>query len=288
SRETGPPAPPIVVNVADVAFEQPVYRVVECATCGLLYRDCTLSAPEFERYYSVVGASKWEIAAYYPTERALLKILKKLPPRSRILDFGCSSGRLLASLTSAYQCYGIEINEDAASAAAKKGLRLVSLGALRDTDAVPFDAIILADVFEHLSAPAQVLRQLAAVLQPGGSLMIVTGNGDAAACRRDPAVFWYFREIEHLCMITRRHADWLAAELRLRLSGWTSHSHYDLTWREKFVQEVQNLAYWQFRNRSFLARGLRFLPFFRRLRRADAAPTYSASRDHVLATFEKL
>ncbi len=286
SRESGPAAAPIIATAADSAFKQPAYRVLECARCGLLYRDCTPSAAEFERYYSLVRASKWEIAGYYPTERAALEWLKKLPPKSKILDFGCSSGRLLASLTSDYDCYGIEINLNAARAAARKGLCLISLGEL--SAATKFDAIILIDVFEHLSAPLELLRKLVPALQPRGSLIIVTGNGDAPACRRDPASFWYFREIEHVCMLTQRHAEFITAELSLCLADWTTLCHYDLTLREKLVQQTQNFAYWQFRKRTALARGfLRFLPFFHRLRRADAAPTYSCSRDHVLAVFEK-
>ncbi len=288
ARETGPAAAPITAKAAEITFEQPTYRVLECARCGLLYRDCTPPAAEFALYYSLVRASKWEITGYYPTERAALECLRKLAPQSKILDFGCSSGRLLASLTSDYDCYGIEINPEAANAAARKGLRMVSLGELSQKDAPKFDAIILVDVFEHLSAPLELLRKLAIALQPRGSFIIVTGNGDAPACRRDPAGFWYFREIEHVSMLTRRHAEFVAAELRLRPAGWTTLCHYDLTLREKLVQQTQSFAYWQFRKRTALARGfLRFLPLFHRLRQGDAAPTYSCSRDHVLAVFEK-
>ncbi|HEV3408901.1 MAG TPA: class I SAM-dependent methyltransferase [Chthoniobacterales bacterium] len=270
-----------------MTFEQPPYRIRECERCGLLYRDCTLSAEEFARYYSLVPAQKWAIAGYYPTEAAILARLKALPPRRRILDFGCSSGRLLSSLTATHECHGIEINEEAAHAAAKKGLHMLGLEDLV-AKAAWFDAIILADVFEHLSAPVALLRQLVSALKPTGALMIVTGNGDAPACRRDPAQFWYFREIEHICMFTRRHADFLAGELNLEMHEWTELCHYDLSLREKLVQQLQNFAYWQFREQTALARGfLNFLPLFSRLRQGDVAPTYSCSPDHVLAVFRK-
>ena len=246
-----------------------------------------LSAAEFARYYSLTEHSKWEIAGHYPTERAILARLSDLPQRSRILDFGCSSGRLLAGLTARYACHGVEINETAAQAAGEKGLQILSLGALAGPDAPRFHAIILADVFEHLTQPLDLLRLLAACLLPGGSLIILTGNGDAPACRRDPAQFWYFRIIEHVAMLTRRHADYLAAALHLRLVQWTPLCHYDLTRREKLVQQMQHFAFWQFRCRTLAARALlRFLPVINRLRRAEVAPTFTCSRDHVLAVFE--
>ena len=288
SRATGAAAPPIKALVGAATFEQSTYHILECLVCGLLYRSCTLSAADFARYYSLVTAGKWEITGYYPTERAALELLQKLPPRSKILDFGCSSGRLLSLLTSRYQCYGYEINQEAAKAAASKGLQMVSLGELEATAELRFDAIILVDVFEHLSAPVELLRRLVAFLEPGGSLILVTGNGDAPACQRDPASFWYFREIEHVCMLTRKHAEFIAAELRLGLTSWTTLCHYDLTLRERLVQVLQNFLYSQFRNRTVISRAiLQFLPFFERLRQANAAPTYSCSQDHAMAVFEK-
>ena len=283
----GSAAPGFCTRVENAAFAQPPYRVRECERCGLFYRDCTLSAEEFSHYYSLVPARKWEIAGHYPTEAAILARLKTLPERSRILDFGCSSGRLLASLTTTHECHGIEINEEAARAAADKGLRMLRLDDLIGKEAW-FDAIILADVFEHLSAPLALLSQITTALTPGGSLIVVTGNGDAPACRRDPAQFWYFREIEHVCMLTRRHAQFLARQLNLDLSEWAELCHYDLSRREKVVQRLQNFVYWQFRRRTLLARSfLNFLPLFTRLREGDTAPTYSCSRDHVLAVFRK-
>lgn len=287
SQSTGPLAPPITAHAGAEMFAQPAYLVRACAQCGLLFRDPTLSPDEFASYYAQVPASKWEIAGYYPTERALLERLETLPAQSKVLDFGCSSGRLLTGLVRQYRCYGIEINPEAARAAAQRGLHMLSLGELTGADAPRFDAIVLVDVFEHLAEPLELLRALVGALAPGGSLMIVTGNGDAAACRRDPAQFWYFRIIEHVAMLTHASAEFFAAKLNLELLEWTSLCHYDLTWRERLVQETQNFLYWQFRRRTLLARSiLRFLPFFSRLRRAEVAPTYNCSPDHVLAVFK--
>lgn len=285
SEVTGPAAPSIRTRVGEAIFEQPEYLIQQCAQCALLYRDRTLSTEEFQRYYSLVPPATWEIEGHHPTETAVLSLLGKLPSGSRILDFGCSSGRLLAGLTSQHHCYGFEINPEAARAAAEKGLQMLSWEGL-ERGAESFDAVVLTDVFEHLSEPVDVLRRLASVLAPEGSLVIVTGDGDAAACRRDPAQFWYFRTLEHVCMLTRKHADFLAAELNLRLLDWRTLCHYSLTPREQLVQRVQNFIYWQFRIRTWFARAvLRFLPGFTRLRRGDLAPTYSCSRDHVLAVF---
>ena len=273
----------ITADVGADTFVQPAYRVRECAHCGLLYRDEILSSDDLARYYSALAATHWDFAGYFPTEKAVLAQLKKLPPRARILDFGCSSGRLLAGLTSSYQCFGIEINDAAAAAAAQQGLEIIDLDQLPQF--APFDAIVLVDVFEHLTQPAHLLRTLVSSLARNGQLIIVTGDGDSRICRRDPAQFWYFRNLEHVTMLTRRGAEWIARTLRLRLVEWNHLSHYDLTFRERIVQHAQTWLYWQFRERTFFARTLlRWLPV-PRLRRADIAPVCTATRDHVVAVF---
>src|SRR5262249_23714357 len=152
------------------------------------------------------------------------------PNGSAILDFGCSSGRLLAPLTSTHRCFGVEVNEAAAAEAAKKGITMLS--DVADIRAPKFDAIILVDLFEHIGRPLDLLRSLSRRLTDNGMLAIVTGNGDAPACRRDPALFWYFRNLEHLCMLTRKHAELICKQLGLRLGRWIELSHYELSLRE--------------------------------------------------------
>ncbi|MBA2623014.1 MAG: class I SAM-dependent methyltransferase [Chthoniobacterales bacterium] len=285
-RVTGPEAPGFRATAGDVAFEQPPYHIYECTQCGLLYRDVILSADEFSQYYAAAKYEGWETAGYYPTETAVLSVLRALPPRSRILDFGCSSGRLLAGLLPEYDCHGFEINDEAAAVAAMKGLRMFSLAEIEAGEAGKFAAIVLVDVFEHLSDPVETLRTLTRLLAPDGVLLLVTGNGDAPACRRDPAQFWYFRIIEHVCMLTRRSAEFIAAESGLKLASWQTLSHYKLTLRERLVQRTQDFAYWQFRGRTLLARTvLPFIPLLRRARLAAVAPAYTCSPDHVLAIF---
>ena len=138
-------------------FVQEPYSVRECANCGLLYRDRTLSAERFEAYYAAVDFSKWEIPGLFPTECYVLSILKKLPAGSRILDFGCSSGRLLERLCKDYRCFGFEVNAEAAAKASSKGLKVLDAAELTTSDL--FDAVILLDVFEHLTAPLRSFRR---------------------------------------------------------------------------------------------------------------------------------
>ena len=272
----------------DETFAQSDYFVRECGNCRLLFRTPTLSQSALERYYAKINFREWEITGFFPTEQRALKILRELPPGSTILDFGCSSGRLLAPLIGIHDCCGVEVDAAAAREAEDKGIKILSPEDLKIAGAPKFRAIVMVDVFEHFLSPVELLETLSKCLTDNGLILIVTGNGDAAACRRDPALFWYFRNLQHLCMLTRKHADFICDRLGLRLEKWIESTHYDLSLRERIVQVLQDFIFWQFRRRTLLARGvLRFLPGMHGLKAGKVAPTYTCSRDHVVAVFRK-
>jgi SAM-dependent methyltransferase len=286
SRQAGSRAPGFAAIAGGETFTQPDYSILGCGDCGILYRAPVPSEADLSRYYARTDFRKWEISGFFPTEACALKFLRELPNGSAILDFGCSSGRLLAPLAKTHRCYGVEVNQEAASAAAQKGITIVTN--LEESTTPTFDAIVLVDLFEHIAHPMDLLRTLSSRLNARGMMIVVTGNGDAAACRRDPALFWYFRTIEHLSMLTRRHADFVCNQLGLRLDRWIELSHYDLSWRERIVQRVQNFLFWQFRDRTRLARtALRFLPGMRGLKTGILAPTCTCTRDHLVAIFRR-
>jgi SAM-dependent methyltransferase len=287
-RDTGDEAPSFSERVGDTEFVQPPYGVRECSTCGLLYKTRTLTQAQFNDYYSKADFRKWEIEDFYPTEAVLLKELGSLPPGSMILDYGCSSGRLLATLVRSHRCFGYEINQAAGASARAKGLHMLSASALGGTSTMRFDAIVLADIFEHLDAPTALLADLIRLLRPGGVLMIATGNGDDPACRLDPAQFWYFRSVEHLLMLTRRHVDWLCSRFTVRLTSWQLVCHYELNLIQKIRQYCQHVAYWKFQSGNMFVRGmLSLIPYFQRARQWRVAPAFTSNNDHLVLVFEK-
>src|SRR5215212_9753408 len=286
---TGPEATEFSFQVGHEMYWQSRYSVRECSDCGLLYRDRTLRPSDLDRYYADIDFHKGETTGYWPTEASVLEKLRTLPHGSRILDFGCSSGRLLADLCGDYECYGFDINAAAAKEAAKKGIRMLTREQLDDPELENFDAVVLVDVIEHMVAPLEVLRKLSEMVASDGMLVISTGYGDATACRHDPAQFWYFRNVEHLCMWTRRHVEFVVSTLGLAIESWTELCHYPFSIRQKLLPMMRHFTYWQFRRETFLAKNiLRFIPRVRRAREWLSPQEYTHSRDHVVIVFRKL
>lgn len=148
-----------------------------------------------------------------------------MPDGARVLDVGCSDGRLLAWLRDHRRVdgRGIEIDAERVADAVARGLSVVQGDADRDLAAFPSDSVDLAILSETLQAmqrPAAVLREL---LRIGRQAVVAFPNfghwrvraalafgGRMPATPSLPAS-WHETENIHLCTVSDFRA--LAREL---------------------------------------------------------------------------
>jgi methionine biosynthesis protein MetW len=97
----------------------------------------------------------------------------------RILDLGCASGALGAALKRrGATVVGIE-RDPVYAAAAREQLDDVVEADLENFDPTTlgrFDVLIAGDVLEHLADPWSVLRRFAAIVEPGGTVVVSLPN----------------------------------------------------------------------------------------------------------------
>jgi SAM-dependent methyltransferase len=97
-----------------------------------------------------------------------------LPPRARILDAGCGSGRNMVELARYGVVTGIELSETSVALARERDAGEVILGSVLD---MPFaddsyDLAVSLDVIEHLEDDLAALRELRRTVTPGGALLV--------------------------------------------------------------------------------------------------------------------
>ena len=123
------------------------------------------------------------------------------PAAPTLLEIGCGHGEvLLEARRRGFQVTGIEPSEPAAATAnARLGTPLVEAGSIETADLCPesFDAILAADVIEHVRDPATLLKRVQLLLRPGGTLLLVTPSLDSWT-RRLLRSRWLEYKIEHL------------------------------------------------------------------------------------------
>jgi SAM-dependent methyltransferase len=114
---------------------------------------------------------------WYRGRRAIIAVeldRLPLPAAARVLDAGCGSGRTLVELARYGEVAGIELNEDAAGVARRRGDFDVRVGRLEQLPWNPgtFDLITCLDVVEHTPDDVATFTELRRVCKPGGWLLV--------------------------------------------------------------------------------------------------------------------
>lgn len=224
---------PVCGRPARRAAVLPEYRLFGCDHCGCWSSDALVRGADtsFETHHYFENAAldegKWET------------LLRRLRSRDQglhsILDVGCGTGAFLSFVAREYpeiRCEGIEIDPGRVAQARKANPR----ARIHEGDASsslaeasgPFDLITLWDVFEHVTAPVQLLSRLAQSLSAAGSIHIVTINEHSVLPTLGRFSSWLSRgrlsyplrrthEAHHLVFFTLRGLEIAAEEARLSI-----------------------------------------------------------------------
>jgi SAM-dependent methyltransferase len=125
-------------------------------------------APDYDRW-------KEKAHRYYA---ALKKSLREIvPPRSRVLEVGCATGDILASLDPD-EGLGLDISPAMIELAARKhpGLRFRVHDLMQGPLEERFDYTVAADVAEHVPDLDTMMSSLAGMLTDRGVAIVVTAN----------------------------------------------------------------------------------------------------------------
>jgi SAM-dependent methyltransferase len=142
-----------------------------------------------------------------------------LPPRARILDAGCGSGRNMVDLARHGEVTGVELSEASAELARGRHVGEVVEGSVMEMPFAPdsFDLAVCLDVIEHLQDDRGALRELRRVLAPDGALLVTV-----------PAYQWLWSGHDE---INHHHRRYNRATLQqaARDAGWecTLSSHFN-------------------------------------------------------------
>jgi 2-polyprenyl-6-hydroxyphenyl methylase/3-demethylubiquinone-9 3-methyltransferase len=161
--------------------------------------------------------------------------LRSLSPGSRVLDFGCGNGSLLARFTDCgFELHGVDASKSGILQARLHhraiAFHLADVTAPLPPDLVQasFDAIVCTEVVEHVFEPRKLLRNIFALLKPGGQLLITTPyhgylkNLALAVTGRMDAHFTALWDHGHIKFFSRRTLSALLEEAsfqQLRFSG---------------------------------------------------------------------
>jgi 2-polyprenyl-3-methyl-5-hydroxy-6-metoxy-1,4-benzoquinol methylase len=163
-----------------VLWERAGHRIVRCSRCSMMFAD-PLSEPTGtydESYYReghhLDDPHRREIF----TER-YREVISRLEPPGRVLDIGCGTGDFLVVCGEhGWDTVGLDLSPYAARVTRQRTSSEAHAGRIEDLPfaAGSFDVVHMHHVLEHVADPKGVLRQVRALLRPGGHLVIEVPN----------------------------------------------------------------------------------------------------------------
>ncbi len=166
-------------------------------------------------------------AARYGTHALIAREIKA---GARVLDVGCNEGYLKRLAPKSGDFYGIELDAQSAEEARRAGYKEVQTQDLNQCERFvcegKFDAIVFADILEHLLDPQKTLRYFVDNLLAAGGTVVVSLPNVANLAVRINLLFGNFDYTEsgildrtHLHLYTRKTGALLVESCGLEVVG---------------------------------------------------------------------
>jgi SAM-dependent methyltransferase len=168
-----------------------------CVHCGTVHQPGLPAGDELADLYRDMSDDLYlaEEEGRRATARRVVELIGRHVPAGAFLDVGCGHGLLLdEARRSGYRVTGLELSDSArAYATDVLGLDVRGETVERYSAEQPegaFQAIVLADVIEHLEDPLGALDACERLLAPGGALCVITPDPSSAAARLAGPRWW--------------------------------------------------------------------------------------------------
>lgn len=172
----------------------------KCKKCLSAFVQNVVTPDTAQRLYAQGhSASRWSAVAFeeHKPHEIVAELARLFTNGKQHLDVGCSAGNLL-DFSKERGCLttGIDYSSTTRDFVERKGHAwFPSLEALGPRN---FDIITAFDVIEHLYDVRAFLQECRRRLQPGGRLVILTGNIDSLSARLTRHHWWYVSYPEHI------------------------------------------------------------------------------------------
>ena len=168
--------------------EENGFSLVKCVTCGLLYLQERPDDNEISQAHiqgSHAGHKDVEVTGVFSVEKipkylGVLKNLFKgeLDGKTVWLDVGCGHGEFITAVQQYSQgkvhIIGTEPNVHKQKSAQERGLNVSYIDLKSHGNR--YDVISLLNVYSHLPNPPAFLKSIKTLLNPGGEIILQTGN----------------------------------------------------------------------------------------------------------------
>jgi SAM-dependent methyltransferase len=200
-------------------------EILQCSSCGLGRAEASGFNPTSyytEDYFS--GGRADGYSDYLGAEPVLRRefartvdYIRRFRPGGKLLELGCAYGFFLQEARRHYEVVGIELSADAAEYCHRMGLDVLQ-GSADEANLARIgmvDVVALLDVIEHLPQPHETLALCTRHLNPGGIIVITTGDFGSTVARLAGTKWRLMTPPQHLWFFTAESLRRLSAGVGL-------------------------------------------------------------------------
>jgi 2-polyprenyl-3-methyl-5-hydroxy-6-metoxy-1,4-benzoquinol methylase len=210
------------------SFEKQGWDFVKCLSCGVMTLDPLPTLEQlYVHYKSRTSSGNYEMEMDHERELSVSATLDYIaassPQRAPIsfLDIGCFDGQLmnLAKRKFGWDCWGIDLNEEAIQAAKKNHGNQVACTTIEDYSPPAghtFDVVTAIAVIEHLREPQNLMPKISRWLANDGICVIECPNVSSGPARVLGRYWPPFAAPEHIFYFGPKHVRMLAEKSGLR------------------------------------------------------------------------
>jgi 2-polyprenyl-3-methyl-5-hydroxy-6-metoxy-1,4-benzoquinol methylase len=251
-------------------IKEPVFNVVKCNVCGLVYINPEPEPEELAKHYPMEYGphqNNFELLKYGHFMKFVKNKFNRFEKKAKendseknkqsnekktFLDFGCGNGAHLEKMRRMHpnwDLYGLDNSELACKNVAEKGFKVFCGDILNiETAENFFDEVYLGQVIEHVYNPKEVVKKISNIMKKGGNLTMITPNIDSLAAR----IFgssWFALEIP-------RHLFLFSAKTISRLLSENGFEVENITYDKEPKTAIRSLSY------IFFGRSVAISPIF--------------------------
>jgi SAM-dependent methyltransferase len=234
------------VRITDSNYGQTA-ALSQCRTCGFVFADPVPHPDVLDLYREMEDQPYQDSSSARSAQmRVLLGLVSAARPNARtLLDIGAGTGLLVEQARArGLAADGIEPSRWCVETAAAVNHVDLMCGTVQDwmSRLSGYDIVTLVDVVEHTVDPLTMIREAAALLSPGGLMLIVTPDMGSVPARLMGRWWWHHR-VAHVGYFNRSSMRRALSEAGLRL-------------------ESDTYATWRFPVSYLAERLVRYLPVF--------------------------
>lgn len=250
--DAGPPRCPLCAAGSHPAFMAGEHRLYRCDACRTAFVHPQPTPEALRQFYDTyhlhdAAGGMYDVIedrmqADFPAKVA--RVMRDTGGRpGRLLDVGCGKGFFVkACVDAGLDAQGCDLSETGTAYAREKlGVRATA-GLLAEVGPRlgAFDTVTFWATIEHLPDPVATLKDIRAVLKPGGRLFLDTGIGDDWLDRTLPGRVQWYDPPQHLFVFSRA-----GMEKALSAAGFALEHFdpcFDRTPARRLVRKVRNGA----------------------------------------------